>query len=63
MAGAIENLSMVCNNLKFIYSEKATEFCEISTLLLSYVLSAIQKYVKVEISQNFVSFSDYMNFE
>ena len=25
--------------LKFIYSEKATKFCEISTLLLSYVLS------------------------
>ena len=30
-------------HLKFIYSEKAKKFCEISTLLLSYVLSASQK--------------------
>ena len=45
--------------LKFIYSEKATKFCEISTLLLSYVVPV--KF-KVEISQNFVSFSEYMNF-
>ena len=41
--------------LKFIYSEKASKFCEISTLLLSYV-------VPVDISQNFVAFSEYMNF-
>ena len=41
--------------LKFIYSEKATHFCEISTSNLSYV-------VTVEISQNFVAFSEYMNF-
>ena len=45
--------------LKFIYSEKATKFCEISTLLLSYVVPVKSK---VEISQNFVVFSDYMNF-
>ena len=44
---------------KFIYSEKATKFCEISTLLLSYVVSVRSK---VEISQNFVAFSEYMNF-
>ena len=37
--------------LKFIYSEKATKFCEISTLLLS-VCTVIDKS-KVEISQNF----------
>ena len=46
-------------SLKFIYSEKATKFCEISTLLLFYVVPVKSK---VEISQNFVAFSEYMNF-
>ena len=46
--------------LKFIYSEKATKFCEISTVDLSYVVPV--KFT-VEISQNFVAFSEYMNFE
>ena len=46
--------------LKFIYSEKATKFCEISTLLLSYVVPVKSK---LEISQNFVAFSEYMNFK
>ena len=41
---------------KFIYSEKATTFFEISTLLLTVVKS------KLEISLNFVAFSEYMNF-
>ena len=45
--------------LKFIYSEKATKFCEISTLDLSYVVTVKST---VEISQNFVAFSEYMNF-
>ena len=45
--------------LKFIYSEKATNFCKISTLLLSYVVPVKSK---VEIFQNFVAFSEYMNF-
>ena len=45
--------------LKFIYSEKATNFCEISTLDLSYVVTVKSM---VEISQNFVAFSEYMNF-
>ena len=45
--------------IKFIYSEKATKFYEISTLLLSYVVPVKSK---VEISQNFVAFSEYMNF-
>ena len=40
--------------LKFIYSEKATKFCEIFTLLLSYVVPVKSK---VKISQNFVAFS------
>ena len=45
--------------VKFIYSEKATKFCEIFTLLLSYVVPVKSK---VKISQNFVAFSEYMNF-
>ena len=45
--------------LKFIYSEKATKFCEISTLLLSTV-HTVKSYGKI--SQNFVAFSEYMNF-
>ena len=45
--------------LKFVYSEKATKFCEIFTLLLSTVHT---DKVKVKISQKFVAFSEYMNF-
>ena len=45
--------------LKFIYSEKATKFFEISTVDLSYVVPVKST---VEISQNFVAFSEYMNF-
>ena len=47
--------------LKFIYSEKATKFCEIFTLLLllSYVVPVKSK---VKILQNFVAFSEHMNF-
>ena len=44
--------------LKFIYSEKATKFCEIFPLLLTTVHT-----VKSKISQNFVAFSEYMNFD
>ena len=46
--------------LKFIYSEKATKFCEISTVDLSYVVPVKST---VEILQNFVAFSEYMNFK
>ena len=45
--------------LKFMNSENATKFCEISTLLLTAVHTV---KIKVEISQNFVAFSEYMNF-
>ena len=41
--------------VKFIYSEKATKFCKIPTLLLSYVVPVKSK---IEI----VAFSEYMNF-
>ena len=45
--------------LKFIYSEKATKFCEISTVDLTVTT---QGKSTMEISQNFVAFSEYMNF-
>ena len=45
--------------MKFVYSEKATKFCEIFTLLLSTVHTDKSK---VKILQNFVTFSEYMNF-
>ena len=45
--------------IKFIYSEKATKFCEIFPLLLT---GTTQDKSKVKISQNFVVFSEYMNF-
>ena len=53
-----KNILLCLNSLKFIYSEKATKFCEISTLLLSNVVPVKSK---VAISQNFVAFSEYMN--
>ena len=45
--------------LKFIYFEKATTFCEISTEDLTY---AVPVKSMVEISRNFVAFSEHMNF-
>ena len=45
--------------IKFIYSEKTTKFCEIFPLLLT-VCTAVK--TKGKISQNFVAFSEYMNF-
>ena len=45
--------------IKFIYSEKATKFCEISTVDLSYVVLVKST---MEILQNFVAFSEFMNF-
>ena len=46
--------------VKFIYSEKATKFWKISKLDLSYVVMVKST---VKISQNFVVFSEFMNFE
>ena len=57
-AGTFKNWH-VPTSLKFIYSEKTTKFCEISTIDLSYVVPV---KTTVEISQNFVAFSGYMNF-
>ena len=45
--------------IKFIYYEKATKFCDIFTLLLSYVIPVKSK---VKISHTFVAFSKYINF-
>ena len=39
-----------------VYSEKATNVCEISTIDLSYVVTVKST---LEISQNFVAFSEY----
>ena len=55
-----DNTSDKGNLLKFIYSEKATKFCEIFPLLLSY---AVLVKRKGRILQNFVAFSEYMNFK
>ena len=46
-------------SVKFIHSEKSTKICEISTLDLSYVVPV---KTTMEISQNSVAFSEYMNF-
>ena len=46
-------------HLKFIHSEKATNFCEIFILLLT-VCTVVKS--KVKISKKFVAFSEYMNF-
>ena len=46
--------------LKFIYPEKATKFCEIFTLLLT---GTPQDKSKGKFLQNFVAFSEYMNFK
>ena len=43
----------------FKYSEKAIKFCKIFNLFLT-VCTAVKS--KVKISQNFVAFSEYMNF-
>ena len=45
--------------IKFIYSEKATKCCEIVTLLLTAVHKVKNKG---KILQNFVAFSEYINF-
>ena len=45
--------------LKFIYSEKATIVFEIFTVDLFYVVTVKSTF---EISQNFMPFSEYMNF-
>ena len=58
--GILKHGNWICAKIvKFIYSEKDRKFCEISTLLLSYVVPVKSK---VEISQNLVAFSEYMNF-
>ena len=60
MSAVYSWLSLMSNCfLKFLYSEKATKVCKIITSLLSYVLPVKSK---VKISQNFMAFSEYMNF-
>ena len=54
----LQKLGMI-EIIKIIYSEKAKKFCEIFTLLLPYLVPVKSK---VKILQNFVAFSEYMNF-
>ena len=58
--GSFLSASFQSEKLKFIYYEKATKFCEISTIDLSYVVTVKST---AEISQHFVAFSEYMNFK
>ena len=51
----VKNIHLI--DLKFIYSEKAANFCKISTVNLSYVVTIKST---VEITQNFVAFSEYI---
>ena len=53
-------LDSSANIVKFIYSEKATKFCEIFSLLLTAVHTVKRKG---KISQTFVAFSAKMNFK
>ena len=46
--------------IKLIYFKKATKFCEISTVDFSYVVVVKST---VEILQNFVASSEYVNFK
>ena len=55
----VKQTKVVSTVLKFIYSEKATIFFEISTVDLSYVVMVKST---VDISQNFVAFSEYTTF-
>ena len=43
-------------------NEKATKFFEISTVDLSYIVMPVVVKSMLEISQNFVTLSEYMNF-
>jgi hypothetical protein len=52
-------LKLSTKSVKFIYSEKATKFGEIFALLLT---RTTYDKSKVKILQNFVAFSEYMNF-
>ena len=52
-------VTQIFKPVKFIYSEKATKFCEIFTYLLT--ATTLDKS-KVKILQHFVPFSEYMNF-
>ena len=57
--GQPKNYEKLAKVLKFIYSEKGTKFCKISTVDL---IITTQDKSTVEILQRFVAFSEYMNF-
>ena len=47
--------------IKFVFSEKATNFAKSSPYFGLQYLHTVKS--KVKISQNFVAFSEYMNFK
>ena len=57
----LESIYAICfYAVKIIYSEKATKFCEMFTLILT-VCTVVKS--KEKISQNFVASSEYMDFK
>ena len=56
----IKSASRFVPLVKVIYSEKTTKFCKVFTF---FVLCTVPVKSKVQISQNFVAFSKYMNFK
>ena len=59
LQNSLDHQYFILFELKFIYSEKATYFCEIWTVDFSYVITVKSM---VEMSQNFMAFSEYINF-
>ena len=59
LINVLNTIKFISDYVKFIHSEKAKKFCEIFTLLLT-VCTVVKS--KVKISQNFVAFSEYINF-
>ena len=45
------------SNLKFIYSEKATKFCEIFSYILTVCTVAFSEYVNFKVLQSFFFFN------
>ena len=59
VVGSVVINNLLCKVHIHTYSEKATKFCEIVPLLLT-VCTVVKSTGKI--SQNFVAFSEYMNF-
>ena len=60
--GYFSMIEAISTSLKFIFSEKATKFCEIFPLLSRCLLLTTVHTVKSKGKKNFVAFLKYMNF-